>query len=52
MAKKPPSKAKNEAKGLKPATLLVHGGILRSQFGENAEAIFMTQSYVYDREEI
>src|SRR5665213_3079077 len=49
MAKKAAAKAK--AKGLAPATLLVHGGILRSQFGENAEAIFMTQSYVYDSAE-
>jgi O-succinylhomoserine sulfhydrylase len=48
MAKKA---AKAAAKGLAPATLLVHGGILRSQFGENAEAIFMTQSYVYDSAE-
>jgi O-succinylhomoserine sulfhydrylase len=44
---------KTTAKGSGPrtATTLVHGGILRSQFGENAEAIFMTQSYVYDSAE-
>lgn len=36
---------------LRPATTLVHGGILRSQFGENAEAIFMTQGFVYDSAE-
>jgi len=35
----------------RPATTLVHGGILRSQFGENAEAIFLTQSFVYDTAE-
>ena len=35
----------------RPATTLVHGGILRSQFGENAEAIFMTQGFVYDSAE-
>jgi O-succinylhomoserine sulfhydrylase len=49
MAKKATSKA--QGKPLAPATLLVQGGILRSQFGENAEAIFMTQSYVYDSAE-
>jgi len=43
-------KAKKTSR-LRPATQLVHGGILRSQFGENAEAIFMTQSYVYDSAE-
>lgn len=47
MAKKTTAKAT----GPRPATILVHGGILRSQFGENAEAIFMTQSYVYDSAE-
>src|SRR4030081_1206080 len=53
MARKPATKGKTaeKSKGLAPATLLVHGGILRSQFGENAEAIFMTQSYVYDSAE-
>ncbi|HZP18910.1 MAG TPA: O-succinylhomoserine sulfhydrylase [Bauldia sp.] len=40
-----------KTRNLRPATLAVHGGILRSQFGENAEAIFMTQSYVYDTAE-
>ncbi len=42
---------KTKKKALRPATQLVHGGILRSQFGENAEALFMTQSYVYDSAE-
>jgi O-succinylhomoserine sulfhydrylase len=32
----------------RPETRLVHAGILRSQFGENAEALYLTQSYVYD----
>jgi O-succinylhomoserine sulfhydrylase len=36
---------------LRPATQLVHGGILRSQFAENAEAMFLTQGYVYDSAE-
>ena len=30
-----------------PETLLVHGGTLRSQFGETSEALFLTQGYVY-----
>ncbi|MFN3547356.1 MAG: O-succinylhomoserine sulfhydrylase [Mesorhizobium sp.] len=32
----------------KPATQLVHGGTLRSPFGETSEAIFLTQGFVYD----
>lgn len=31
----------------KPATQLVHSGVLRSGFGEMSEAIFLTQGYVY-----
>jgi O-succinylhomoserine sulfhydrylase len=34
-----------------PETQLVHGGTLRSQFGETSEAIFMTQGYVYTNAE-
>lgn len=30
-----------------PETQLVHGGILRSQYGETSEALFLTQGYVY-----
>ena len=30
-----------------PETQLVHGGTLRSQFGETSEAIFLTQGFVY-----
>ena len=30
-----------------PETQLVHGGILRSQFGETSEALFLTQGFVY-----
>lgn len=40
-----------DPKGLRPETRLVHAGILRSQFGENSEALFLTQSYVYDSAE-
>ncbi len=36
---------------LRPATQLVHGGILRSQFGVNAEAMFVTQGYIYNSAE-
>ena len=32
-------------------TRLVRGGTARSQFGETAEALFLTQSYVYDSAE-
>jgi O-succinylhomoserine sulfhydrylase len=31
-----------------PETQLVHGGTLRSQFGETSEAMFLTQGFVYD----
>jgi O-succinylhomoserine sulfhydrylase len=34
-----------------PATRLVHGGTLRSQFAETSEALFLTQGYVYDSPE-
>ena len=30
-----------------PETQLVHGGALRSQFGETSEALFLTQGFVY-----
>ncbi|MFV0281497.1 MAG: O-succinylhomoserine sulfhydrylase [Rhodoblastus sp.] len=36
---------------LRPATRLVHGGALRSQFGETSEALFLTQGFVYDTAE-
>ncbi|TIU33691.1 MAG: aminotransferase class I/II-fold pyridoxal phosphate-dependent enzyme, partial [Mesorhizobium sp.] len=32
----------------KPQTALVHGGTLRSGFGETAEAMYLTQGYVYE----
>lgn len=35
----------------RPATRLVHGGQLRSQFKETSEAIFMTSGYVYQTAE-
>ena len=36
-----------DQKKLRPATQLVHGGTLRSQFGETSEAMFLTQGFVY-----
>jgi O-succinylhomoserine sulfhydrylase len=48
------SKSANQAAqsaGWSPETLLVHGGTLRSQFGETSEAMFLTQSFVYDTAE-
>jgi O-succinylhomoserine sulfhydrylase len=44
------SAAKSDAEieaGWAPETQLVHGGTLRSQFGETSEAIFLTQGFVY-----
>jgi O-succinylhomoserine sulfhydrylase len=35
----------------RPETRLVHGGTLRSQFGETSEAMFLTQGFVYDSAE-
>ncbi|MGQ3674807.1 O-succinylhomoserine sulfhydrylase [Xanthobacter sp. TB0139] len=36
---------------LHPETRLVHGGTLRSGFGETSEALFLTQGFVYDNAE-
>jgi len=44
------SEAKSTAR-YRPETRLVHGGTLRSQFGETSEALFLTQGYVYDTAE-
>ncbi|AYC99509.1 O-succinylhomoserine sulfhydrylase [Neorhizobium sp. NCHU2750] len=35
----------------RPATTLVHGGTLRSQYGEMSEAIYLTQGFAYDNSE-
>lgn len=35
--------------GLRPDTLAVRGGLVRSEFAETSEALFLTQGYVYDR---
>ncbi|KJC33589.1 O-succinylhomoserine sulfhydrylase [Bradyrhizobium sp. LTSP885] len=44
------SEAKSTAH-YRPETRLVHGGTLRSQFGETSEGLFLTQGYVYDSAE-
>jgi O-succinylhomoserine sulfhydrylase len=36
---------------LRPATRLVHGGTMRSQHGETAEALFLSSGFVYDSAE-
>ena len=38
-------------KKLRPATQLVHGGTLRSQFGETSEALYLNSGFVYDAPE-
>ena len=40
--------ALKDPKNWREATRLVHGGTLRSQFGETSEALFLTQGFVYD----
>ncbi|MGA7326039.1 MAG: O-succinylhomoserine sulfhydrylase [Rhodomicrobium sp.] len=37
--------------GLHPDTLLVHGGTLRSPFGETSEALFLNSGFVYESAE-
>ena len=37
-----------DSRTLRPATQLVHGGSMRSQFEETSEALFLTQGYLYD----
>jgi O-succinylhomoserine sulfhydrylase len=39
------------SKTLRPATLLVHGGTMRSNFGETSEALFLSSGFVYDSAE-
>jgi len=46
------SEATKSDRKLRPATLLVHGGTLRSQFGEMSEGLFLTQGYAYDSMEM
>jgi O-succinylhomoserine sulfhydrylase len=44
-------RAMSNTPAYRPATLLVHGGTERSQFGETAEALFLTSGFVYDSAE-
>ena len=39
---------RTRAREARPATRLVHGGTLRSQFAETSEAMFLTQGFIYD----
>ncbi len=41
----------DDARNYSPETQLVQGGILRSQFGETSESLFLTQGFVYDSAE-
>ncbi|MBR0869988.1 O-succinylhomoserine sulfhydrylase [Bradyrhizobium tropiciagri] len=43
--------SESEVTRYRPETRLVHGGTLRSQFGETSEGLFLTQGYVYDTAE-
>jgi O-succinylhomoserine sulfhydrylase len=40
--------ARKSIADLRPATRLVHGGTMRSQFGEMSEALFLTQGFAYE----
>ena len=51
MTKKTADEALKDPKNWHEATRLVHGGTLRSQFGEMSEALFLTQGFVYDTAE-
>ncbi|MGP0105849.1 O-succinylhomoserine sulfhydrylase, partial [Rhodoblastus sp.] len=41
-----------DATNLRPRTKMVHGGTMRSGFGETAEALFLTQGFVYNSAEV
>lgn len=43
--------SRSSAPTYRPETRLVHGGTLRSQYGETSEALFLTQGFVYDTAE-
>ena len=44
---KTPKSAPADPASWSPETQLVHGGTLRSEFGETSEALFLTQGFVY-----
>ncbi|WP_298425619.1 O-succinylhomoserine sulfhydrylase [Rhodoblastus sp.] len=41
-----------DARSLRPRTKMVHGGTLRSGYGETSEALFLTQGFVYNSAEV
>jgi O-succinylhomoserine sulfhydrylase len=41
-----------DAANLRPRTKMVHGGAMRSGFGETSEALFLTQGFVYNSAEV
>jgi O-succinylhomoserine sulfhydrylase len=45
------TKKDDHSKAWRPETQLVHAGVLRSQFGETSEAMFLTQGFVYNSAE-
>lgn len=45
------AKAPSATAHYRPETRLVHGGSLRSQYGETSEALFLTQGFIYDSAE-
>ncbi len=51
MTKRDAAPNRNPQPDWSPETLLVHGGTLRSSFGETSEALFLTQSYLYNTAE-
>ncbi|MGO4713117.1 O-succinylhomoserine sulfhydrylase [Bradyrhizobium sp. 2TAF24] len=50
-APKGPAKSPSPTAKYRPETRLVHGGTLRSQYGETSEALFLTQGFIYDTAE-
>ena len=48
MTDETPPKKTLDTRLLHTATRLVHGGTMRSSFGETSEALFLTQGYVYE----
>ena len=45
------SETKSPNPAYRPETRLVHAGMLRSQFGETSEALFLTQGFIYETAE-
>ncbi len=51
MTDKKADAALKDPKNWREATRLIHGGTLRSQYGETSEALFLTQGFVYETAE-